>query len=133
MVNQEAFRDIHALIVEFPELHDQRGWEAPPENTGLCGTTRCLAGWATWWKAREVGLLSQKRQLTDMGIRRAVARELRIARIGHQEIGAAVLGLSPQKAASLFYDFNRDRVPVRVKSYADNGHDISDDEFWSYE
>lgn len=124
-VNREAFRGVHELITSFPELHDQRSWEAPPEKTGKCGTTRCIAGWATWWKACEMGLLSQKRQPTDEEIRKAVARELGIGSAHHEYIGAAVLGLDEDQAEELFQDFNSARAVVRVKAYADTGEDIS--------
>lgn len=127
MADQEMFRRIHALIVAFPELHDQRHWEAPPEQTGYCGTTRCIAGWATWWKAREMGLLSQKRQHTDEEIRQAVARKMGIDSFHYESIGAAVLGLSEDEARDLFQDFNRDRVLVRVESYARTGADLPAD------
>lgn len=131
MVNKKAFEDISELITKFPELHDQRTWEAPPEKTGRCGTTRCIAGWATWWKAHKMGLLTQKRQATDLDIRLAVAGALRIDFADHEAIGAAVLGLSEDEATALFHDFDRVRAVARVKSYAETGKDLDgNDDLW---
>lgn len=127
-VNQEAFQDIGELINDFPELHDQAHWETHPVNTGRCGTTRCIAGWATWWKAREMGLLSQKRQPTDQEIRDAVAREVDARCADHKAIGRIVLGLVYDEAESLFHDMNNVRALARVESYAVNGRDLTDEE-----
>lgn len=127
-VNQEAFRAIGELIAAFPELHDQRRWETPPEMTGKCGTTRCIAGWATWWKAREMGLLSKKRQPTDTEIRDAVARKVGAEFNDYALIGQLVLGLDSDEAENLFSDFDKRRVVFRVESYAKNGRDLTDEE-----
>lgn len=131
MANRKAFADIHALLVQFPELHNQTNWEAPADENSSCGTTRCLAGWATWWKAHKMGLLTQKRQVTDRDIRFAVARELRLEFADHAIIGAAVLGLSEDEATAIFHDFDRVRVVARVKSYAETGKDLDgNDDLW---
>lgn len=132
-VNQEAFREIHSLILQFPMLHRQQSWETGPEHTGLCGTTRCIAGWATWLKARELGLLSQKREMTSEGIRDQVAGALGLEDSEYETIGRVVLGLNPEQANDLFWDMNKDRVVARVESYAVTGEDISDRMFDSYD
>ncbi len=38
--NRELFQKIHDQITGHPETHNQDSWES------LCGTTRCVAGWA---------------------------------------------------------------------------------------
>lgn len=138
-VNQEMFREIHQITVEFPALHNQRAWESRPEQNGTCGTTRCIAGWAVWLKARELGLLSRKRDNVDRDLLVEVATRLGV--VGaymratdklYEKAGAAILGLSPDDAHRLFYDMDAARVPVRLASYAENGHDISENDFYAY-
>lgn len=133
-VNREAFTAVVGLITEFPELHNPRSWESDPEDTGHCGTTRCIAGWATWWKAREMGLLSKKRQFTDEEIRRAVAEEMGLDHPHHHysDIGQAVLGLDRYEAMDLFDDMNDTRALARAQSYAAHGHDLTDEELASF-
>lgn len=132
-VNQEAFEAISQLITEFPELHEQSCWEATPEQTGRCGTTRCIAGWATWWKAHKMGLLSQKRQPIDSVILRAVANEMGAKYNDYEPIGRAVLGLSSSEAEDLFHDFNNIRALARVESYAKHGRDLTSEECARFE
>lgn len=131
-VNQKAFQAVHKLITLFPELHDQSGWERHPEQTGECGTTRCTAGWAIWWKAKELGLLSQKRQPTDGEIRRQVADAIGLGSNNYDDLGAVILGLGFKEAEELFTDFNDERVVARVKSYAETGHDLPDGRLTRY-
>lgn len=142
-VNQKMFAEIHKLITEFPELHDQTAWETDPRSTELCGTTRCVAGWATWIAARNAGMLTRKRQMTGVTVRQELADYLGLVEgeLDHLEyqgdylvsawpvLGATALGLSDDQAHSLFHDMHRERVVARVKSYADTGEDISADEY----
>lgn len=146
-VNQEAFRDIHGLITEFPELHNQNTWEDDPATTGHCGTTRCAAGWATWVAARNAGLLTRKRQMTDHTVREELAVLLGITGENTEDdpyysgychtdypvIGGTVLGLTGEQATSLFHDYNHDRVAARIKSFAETGEDLSDEEREAYD
>jgi hypothetical protein len=129
-VNRKAFQAVHELITLFPELHNQRAWERIPEYSGACGTTRCASGWAVWWKAKELGLLSQKRQHTDLDIREQVADAMGLDSAvcsSYSALGAAILGLDIHKADSLFSDFDDERVVTRVASYAATGHDLQAD------
>lgn len=143
-VNREMFAEIHTLLIEFPELHRQASWETDPGSTGNCGTTRCIAGWATWIGARDAGLLMKKRQMTSPGIRTELAAHLGLVKedidpcLSEYEthdyavIGARLLGLSGQEAHSLFMDLYDERVLARVKSFAETGEDISDEEYDRY-
>lgn len=142
-VNQEMFRRIDELITEFPELHYQNQWETDPRYTGRCGTTRCVAGWAVWLKAKEMGLLSRKREMIDEDIMERLADELEV-RADFSHVGAAVLGLDYEQAMStdgfdtgadrngLFFDYNHMRVRARVASFAETGEDISGEAYDSF-
>lgn len=138
-VDQEMFQEIHTLISEFPELHHQSSWQAGPEERNTCGTTRCIAGWAVWLKARELKLISRKREMIDYDMLEAVADHMgvKIRHLSHdgryEILGAAILGLDHNEAASLFYDMVGERAVTRVKSYAERGHDLSTTQFsaWS--
>lgn len=134
----EAFEEVNALLIEFPELHYQGRWESDT-TVSRCGTTRCTAGWAVWAQARRLGLLTRKRDLTDAVVRRAVARSVGVDLYDDDaffagdhyfsRVGAAILGLSLEDAAALFMDMNDKRVAARVASYAATGKDISEEEF----
>lgn len=134
----EAFQEVNALLIEFPELHYQGRWESDT-TVSRCGTTRCTAGWAVWAQARRLGLLTRKRDLTDAVVRRAVARSVGVDLYDDDafftgdhyfsRVGAAILGLSLEDAAALFMDMNDKRVAARVASYAATGKDISEEEF----
>lgn len=141
-VNQKMFGVVYGLLIEFPELHSQPSWETKPEDTGKCGTTRCTAGWATWVAARDHGLLTRKRQYTDADIRRRLAERLGLTEESlsgwyyedytfdsYAVIGGHVLGLNDDQAHSLFHDMNNERVVARVKSFAETGEDISEEEY----
>jgi hypothetical protein len=137
-VNKKMFQEIYEFIMQFPELHYQGSWETDPAHTGNCGTTRCIAGWATWIGARDAKLLSRKRDMTSIGIREALADRLGL-REGHLDdeeyyyayhhsdyavLGGQLLGLTGEQAQSLFHDLSGDRVLARVKSFAETGEDI---------
>ncbi len=146
-VNQKMFAEVHKLITEFPELHFQGTWESGPEIRNTCGTTRCIAGWATWLAAKERSLLSRKREKTTLDMTDRLARifkldpaendaneylgSYRIA--SYPVIGAHVLGLSSSQAHSLFHDYNQERVVARVKSFAETGEDLSEEEQWQFD
>jgi hypothetical protein len=146
-VNQKMFAEIHELITEFPELHEQNNWETDPVHTGNCGTTRCIAGWAAWIGARDHGLLSRKRQMTALPVREALAARLNLSRedtedswyysgchlSDHALLGGKLLGLDDDQAYSLFHDLNDNRAAARVKSYAETGMDISPEEFEKFD
>lgn len=132
-VNREAFREIHELITQFPDLHDQRNWEADPSQNGSCGTTRCIAGWATWLKAREMGLLDSKGSPTKNKLRGKIADRLGLRLRDHGSIARTVLGLTSAQAESLFHDYHDERAVARVKSYAETGADLSEAECLRYE
>lgn len=134
----EAFQEVNALLIEFPELHYQGRWESD-DTFHRCGTTRCVAGWAVWAQARRLGLLTRKRDLTNASIRRAVARSVGVdlyddaaffpGDLYFSRVGGVILGLSPDDASGLFMDMNSKRVVARVASYAATGKDISTEEF----
>lgn len=141
MANQELFRQIDGVLTEFPMLHCQQYWqEADTHATGSCGTTRCVAGWAVWFKAVELGLVSRKRDHVDLKMVRAVARSVNVdttdeygSELGmhslYTAVGGELLGLDSDDAGYLFMDMNGGRVARRVQSYALTGSDISDEEY----
>lgn len=146
-VNREMFAEIYDLITEYPELHRQSSWETDPAETNLCGTTRCIAGWAVWIGARDAELLTSKRHMTGQKIRARLARLLRLGWGSYKDddylgdfrpdeypvLGTELLGLTSGQARSLFHDYETERVVARVKSYAETGEDISDEEYYRYE
>lgn len=143
-VNQEMFAVIDGYITELPHLHRQYSWEVKPEDNGTCGTTRCIAGWATWEAARMYGLLSRKREQTDDSVRERLADLLglpsteafedehyyhRYHRTDFAVIGGRVLGLTGEQAESLFHDMNNERVAARVHAFATTGQDLPAEEW----
>lgn len=131
-VNKAMFAEVHRLITEFPELHDQRNWELPAEKSDTCGTTRCIAGWAVWVKAKELGLLDRKRQLTDFEMRDRIREALGIDSIygtNYDVLGKVILGLDDEVAENLFHDFNQKRALARVKSFATTGEDLPNEKY----
>ena len=135
MINQTMFGEIHSLITEFPEMHYQNTWESGPEERDTCGTTRCIAGWATWLGARDAGLLSRKREESTHSVRHDLAVRLGIntSDYDHDEylgkyeryeyplIAAKLLGLTGEQAYDLFHDMNHDQVVERVRILAEEG------------
>jgi hypothetical protein len=132
MANQEMFRKIDGVLTLFPELHHQTFWQATAEQANRCGTTRCVAGWAVWFKAKEMGLLSRKRDWVEDEVLMMVGREIGLGvdlcaygrGTAYAELGAALLDLDEDEADDLFQDFNNDRVAARVASYAKTGEDL---------
>lgn len=141
LIPAEAFQEVNDLLIEFPELHYQGRWESDT-TISRCGTTRCVAGWAVWVQARKLGLLTRKRDLTDIAIRQAVAASVdidlsRSTAAGacdayYTRVGAAILGLGRTEATSLFYDLDDKRVTARVASFALTREDISEQEFEAF-
>lgn len=138
-VNRDMFREIHDLTEMFPELHAQECWQAPSGENGRCGTTRCIAGWAVWLKAREMGLINRKRDTLDIGMLRQVGRQAGADMDDvfgwdslYEVISRKILGLDNRAANSLFHDMNNARVLDRLKSYADHGHDLSHDQLTNW-
>ena len=144
-INRAMFAEIDQLLNQFPELHDQNFWETDPQETGKCGTTRCVAGWAVWLAARDHGLLTQKRQMVDIQVRSELVERLGLTTddlegeyyedavlTDHPVLGGILLGLTAEQAHSLFHDFDNDRVADRVESYAKTGEDIPEEEWENY-
>lgn len=141
MANQEMFQRVHAMLTEFPMLHRQKFWEEDDTAlNGSCGTTRCVAGWAVWLKALDMGLVSRKREAVRNDLLLDVADHVgadtedeygdRIDRDDlYKDVGGALLGLDAVDAEHLFMDMVDGRVTRRVKSYAETGEDISDEEW----
>lgn len=135
-VDREMFRRVYGRITAEPLLHDQFSWE---ERTA-CSTTRCVAGWAVWEKAKELGLVSDVSDPLDVSVLCGVA-----SRTGlhldegipwddlFQPVGGHLLGLDEREADSLFHDLNDARAVARVKSYADTGCDLTADEFFEFD
>ena len=141
MANQEMFQRVNAILIGFPELHRQQFWqEEDTASNNSCGTTRCVAGWAVWLKAVDLGLVSRKRDYIDTDMLHQVAEHEGVSTVDsagepldwgdlYQEVGAELLGLDYNKSHSLFMDMSDERVTHRVKSYAETGEDISDEEW----
>lgn len=146
-INREMFAEIHKLLIEFPKLHHQASWEALPHQNGTCGTTRCVAGWATWLGARDHKLLTLKRQSLTESVRFELSRRLGItpestdggwfyegySTSDFPVIGGKLLGLTDDQAHSLFHDMHAARVVERVKSFAETGEDLSKADYDSFD
>jgi hypothetical protein len=83
MLDTELFRKIHAQITARPETHSQDSFEWD-DNEGeersdgvtLCGTTRCVAGWALHFYAPEQSIYDTARELGEPLDLAEVAKEL---------------------------------------------------------
>lgn len=91
MVNVNLFRKIDRVFTGYPEQHDQGSWES------VCGTTRCVAGWAIY-------IATGGQPLYNTDAYRRLCRELGIPGALPSELGAALLNLNARDAGILFYD-----------------------------
>ncbi|MFF8831322.1 hypothetical protein [Streptomyces sp. NPDC015131] len=122
-INRELFQKIHDQITMHPQTHDQGGWDSGPD---ICGTTRCVAGWAMHFL--------NPNQRTD-----TTARELALAAgvfeddnlittsVAYEVGGAKALGLTDSEAGDLFYSADN-RARRMVELYALKGRDWSEDD-----
>jgi hypothetical protein len=122
--NTELFKKIYKQIKKAPGSFDMANWEdrhVDPSDTfwnhfvkeaqpRSCGTTRCVAGWASHFTAprqsflKTINLLSQEWNTTVLG--------------DPSEVGAGLLGLSVRDAEQLFLYTNDERAVRVVKAFA---------------
>lgn len=116
MINREMFQRIHEQIAAHPEMHDQSNWES---RAPVCGTTRCVAGWAIHFWATDQGMPSSL-ELFHMAVRHPV-NATRFARSSgnlYQAAAADILGLTPRQATELFIDSGNEEAFDLVAHYA---------------
>lgn len=109
-VNTELFKKIYKQITEHPESHDQGLYEANVEwngatrNDGLpvCGTTRCVAGWAIRFAHPDKDLAQGTEAILGDGSG------------DYFEAGKEVLGLDYDEANELFSGGLRETKAVRL-------------------
>jgi hypothetical protein len=131
MANTELFRKIHEVISADPMKLEMTNWERrpidayrEPDSTieqDLCGTTRCVAGWA-------VALTTGTPLFVNFGGGRHPAvkelfqeRGLEVHTDDFVDLGAALLGLEQADAYTLF--FSSDRVASTVVELFAQGQD----------
>lgn len=116
MPNQDMFIKIARILVEFPSLHNQETWE----EGGRCGTTRCVAGWAVFLKAQELGLTSNKNDHLGLATRERVAEAMGLSRDAAEwdDLGAHILGLDEDQAQDLFHNYSDADARRMVGQYA---------------
>lgn len=119
MPNQDMFIKIDRILTEFPNLHKQDHWESGP-NDVRCGTTRCVAGWAVFLKAQELGLTSNKNDRLGVAIRERVAEAMGLPRHDSEwvDLGTEILGLDEDQAEDLFHNYSDADARQMVREYA---------------
>ncbi len=120
-MNQELFKKIDGIITPAPELLHMDSWE----EDNVCGTTRCITGWAIYLTT---GAPLYGRDGHQSGATLALARRLGVevkeAIAGREyveidELGAAVLELAPAEKAAFYVDNDRGARFVELAAAGD--------------
>lgn len=109
--NHALFRQIHDIITREPERHDQVAWES------LCGTTRCVAGWAI--RLEGVARGGEEADPIYRHARR-LAEDLD-TREDYEDLGAELLGLGEYEAGRLFIRAGNHTAALAVAHLAEEG------------
>lgn len=109
MINTDMFRRIGNQIRLHPETHNQGYFE----SANLCGTTRCVAGWAIHFMALDRGYDVETSDLDQLAARYAQENHLRVgdgeeASDGEfiEAAAAHILGIDEDTATSVFYQMD---------------------------
>lgn len=113
MKNIEMFKKIHNQITRHPETHYQGTFE---ESRPVCGTTRCVAGWAVHFWGAENGFAGTVNELLGMYVANHMDPK---EWIEIEDAAAHLLGLSEREAYQLFYNFNESDAVRMVGECAD--------------
>lgn len=121
-INQALFQKIHDQITFHPETHEQISWvvfdedypngdsDNRPSDGTICGTTRCVAGWAVWF--------SGYGHVYKYNCDHPDAPE------SWSTLGAKLLGLTDDEAGYLFLDTTNEQAAKLVERYALKGRDV---------
>lgn len=109
-MNQELFKKIDGIITPAPELLHMDSWE----DDNVCGTTRCIAGWAInlTTGAPLYGRDGHQSEAT-LALARRLGVEVRESIAGREyveidELGAALLELTPGERPAFY--MNKDQA-----------------------
>lgn len=124
-MNRELFKKIHDVISVNPESFDMTAWE---EGDGtLCGTSRCIAGWAVSIAA-DAPIYNPVKG-ADQHFYSPPVVDL-VERMGLDPDDASIpliaerlLGLTERQANLAFYRFDNERMAQFVKAAADGDTD----------
>lgn len=113
--NLDLFKEIYEQIKD-PAKLDMGSWE----GTSVCGTTRCVAGWAVHLTTGEpiMGNGATLSYTWHPSVEALSRRLLGDARYSLSRIGGALLGLDRDQASVLFYSQNEEALAV-VKAFAE--------------
>lgn len=116
-LNSSMAERVLTQITEHPETHSQTTFEGVGYDDDVCGTTRCIAGWAVYFWAQDRGIEGGVMDLAE-----AYVAEVGVATIldaieygedsngdGVEDIEAAaahILGLKYSESHPLFYNLN---------------------------
>lgn len=120
----ELWKKIDKQITDHPETHFQGSWEADySEFPGLrgdglemCGTTRCLAGWAIAFNSLPGEELcdARDRLAADLGVGGPWDDP-------YMTVAASLLGLGPERARELFLNISEGEIAEVVHEMATGG------------
>lgn len=110
-INQELFQKVLDQITIHPETHDQSGWQNTVEGDDgyVCGTTRCVAGWALHFYAPNQHIFDTACQLGTAG--------------NYERAGREILGLTFSEARHLFFNVSNEEAVNLVEKYALKGRE----------
>jgi len=124
-INTEMFVRIEQVIEANPEQHWQKYFETTEEDReewgewqvvdvpqNACATTRCVAGWAVHLWGVDNGIEGELAEVTGQ------YAEIHNVYDDAAEVAQDILGLTPDQAGNLFYDFNNFSALQAVKAYA---------------
>lgn len=126
MINVEMFKRIEEIIIAHPERHRQAYFEA---GDSMCGTTRCVAGWAIHFWGLDNGINGSLHEIEEAYIGKIESSVLTenyefAAGVDAEHVGAHILGLNPDQGHDLFFNMSNDDALRMVKEYAQGSTDV---------
>lgn len=112
MANTAMFRKIHDQISNHPEGFNMLSWE----SYDGCGTTRCVAGWAIYLRAEELGYGMTDDYLSDVVTQ--LCQNGVVSDTEFEVAGAEILGIDPDGDTALFHCDNNEAADI-VKAFAE--------------
>lgn len=120
-MNRELFQKIHDVISVSPEKLEMTFWE---DSEALCGTTRCIAGWAVSiaaespiYNPRFVPGLSEPMYTPE--VNRLFEQFGLDGYATVPDVARVLLGLDDETAARVFYRFDNELMAEYVKAAAE--------------
>lgn len=124
-MNRELFQKIHDVISVDPESFEMTSWET---DGTLCGTTRCIAGWAVSIAA-DGPVFNPDYEAPNARVYSgevyALAESMGIGTAGLSVpcLAERLLGLSEHQANAVFFNFDNARMAEYVEAAANGDTD----------